>query len=50
MIMQGGATKRTVPSAGARNAFETYLYIDKVEGLEPGLYRFLALEIGRAHV
>ena len=44
MVMQGGATKRTVPSAGARNAFETYLYIDKVEGLEPGLYRFLALE------
>ena len=44
MVMPGGATKRTVPSAGARNAFETYLYIDKVEGLEPGLYRFLALE------
>ena len=37
-------TRRNVPSAGARHAFETYLYIDKVEGLEPGLYRFLALE------
>lgn len=44
MVLPAGATKRTVPSAGARNAFETYLYIDKVEGIEPGLYRFLALE------
>lgn len=44
MVLPGGTTKRTVPSAGARNAFETYLYIDKVEGLEPGLYRFLAVE------
>jgi len=37
-------TLRTVPSAGARHAFETYLLINHVEGLEPGLYRFLALE------
>ncbi len=37
------ATFRTVPSAGARHAFETYLLINDVEGLEPGLYRFLAL-------
>ena len=44
MVLPAGATKRTVPSAGARNAFETYLYIDKVEGLEKGLYRFLAFE------
>lgn len=44
MVLPAGATKRTVPSAGARNALETYLYIDKVEGLEPGLYRFLAVE------
>lgn len=44
MMLPAGATKRTVPSAGARNALETYLYIDKVEGLEPGLYRFLAVE------
>ena len=36
-------TRRNVPSAGARHAFETYLYIDRVEGLRPGLYRFLAL-------
>ena len=37
------ATFRTVPSAGARHAFETYLLINDGEGLEPGLYRFLAL-------
>jgi len=37
-------TKRTVPSAGARHAFETYLLINRVEGISPGLYRYLALE------
>lgn len=35
-------TLRTVPSAGARHAFETYLLVNRVEGLEPGLYRFIA--------
>ena len=38
------ATLRTVPSAGARHAFETYLLVNRVAGLEPGLYRFLAIE------
>jgi len=37
------ATFRTVPSAGARHAFETYLLVNDVEELEPGLYRYLAL-------
>jgi SagB-type dehydrogenase family enzyme len=37
-------TFRTVPSAGARHAFETYLLVNRVEGITPGLYRFLALE------
>ncbi len=32
---------RTVPSAGARHPFETYLYVLNVEGLEEGLYRYL---------
>ncbi len=35
-------TLRTVPSAGARHAFETYLLVNNVAGLEPGLYRFAA--------
>jgi SagB-type dehydrogenase family enzyme len=37
------ATFRTVPSAGARHAFETYLLANDVEEIEPGLYRYLAL-------
>jgi len=37
-------TLRTVPSAGARHAFETLLLVNHVEGLEPGLYRFAAVE------
>jgi len=37
------ATLRPVPSAGARHALETYLLINRVEGLKPGLYRFAAL-------
>ena len=36
-------SRRTVPSAGCRHACETWLYIDRVEGLEPGLYRYLPL-------
>ena len=38
------ATLRPVPSAGARHAFETYLLINRVEDLKPGLYRYVALE------
>lgn len=32
---------RTVPSAGARHSFETYLFMMRVEGLHKGLYRYL---------
>ena len=34
---------RTVPSAGARHPFETYLLVNRVEGLEPGLFRYQSL-------
>jgi len=34
---------RTVPSAGARHSFETYLFINRVETIPPGLYRYLPL-------
>lgn len=37
-------TIRTVPSAGARHPFETYLLINNVSGLKKGLYRYLAIE------
>lgn len=37
-------TWRTVPSAGCRHPFETYLSINRVDSLDPGLYRFAALE------
>ena len=36
------STIRTVPSAGARHPFETYLIVNRVKNLKPGLYRFLA--------
>lgn len=35
---------RTVPSAGCRHAFETYLAVYRVRGLEPALYRYLPVE------
>ena len=38
------ATFRTVPSGGARHPFETYIAVQHVEGLAPGLYRYLPLE------
>jgi len=49
-VLGDKATLRTVPSAGARHAFETYLLINNVEGIKPGLYRFLALEHKLAEV
>ena len=35
---------RTVPSGGARHPFETYLFINRVTGVKPGLYRYLPVE------
>ncbi len=39
-----GHALRTVPSAGCRHAFETYLFVFNVQGLEQGVYRYLPVE------
>lgn len=39
-----GHARRTVPSAGARHALETYLCVLNVKGLDTGFYRYLPLE------
>lgn len=38
------STLRRVPSGGAAHPFETYLIVNRVEGLEEGIYRYLPLE------
>lgn len=40
----GKYTLRTVPSGGARHSFETYLLVQRVQELKPGLYRYLPIE------
>jgi len=45
-VISGSATLRTVPSAGARHALETYLLINNVETLPSGLYWYSALRHG----
>ncbi len=44
VVRDGLATLRTVPSAGARHPFETYLLVQRVQGLDAGLYRYIPLE------
>jgi SagB-type dehydrogenase family enzyme len=39
----GNVSFRTVPSAGARHSFETYLFVMRVTGIQQGLYRYLPL-------
>ncbi|MCD5416479.1 SagB/ThcOx family dehydrogenase [Candidatus Bipolaricaulota bacterium] len=43
-LVPGRATLRTVPSAGARHPLETAILVNRVSGLEPGLYWFPASE------
>lgn len=38
-----GHALRTVPSAGCRHAFESYLLVSNVDGLVPGIYRYLPI-------
>ncbi|MHA1223011.1 MAG: SagB/ThcOx family dehydrogenase [Candidatus Heimdallarchaeaceae archaeon] len=40
----GAGTRRVVPSGGMRHPFETYLLVNRVEGLDSGLYRYLAIK------
>jgi SagB-type dehydrogenase family enzyme len=42
--MPTGRHYRTVPSAGARHSFETYLVIQHVEGVKTGVYRYLPFD------
>ncbi len=46
IVTEEGITyvKRTVPSAGNRHPIETYINIHRVEGFQPGLYRYLPLD------
>ena len=43
-VLAPGTALRTVPSAGCRHAFETYLMVNNVETLEVGIYRYLPVE------
>jgi len=43
-VIGPGCTLRTVPSAGCRHAFETYLLVRNIDRLHPGIYRYLPLE------
>jgi SagB-type dehydrogenase family enzyme len=43
-VISNTCALRTVPSAGARHAFETYLAVMRVGSLEPGLYRYLPFD------
>ncbi|MCK5912346.1 MAG: SagB/ThcOx family dehydrogenase [Desulfuromusa sp.] len=42
--LASGSALRTIPSAGCRHAFETYLLVSNVESLKPGIYRYLPIE------
>lgn len=44
VVRDGVASLRTVPSAGARHPFETYLIVNRVTDLNPGLYQYLPVD------
>jgi SagB-type dehydrogenase family enzyme len=39
-----GTALRTVPSAGCRHPFETYLLVNRIDNLDVGVYRYLPVE------
>jgi len=43
-VKKGNPKLRTVPSAGGRHPFETYLFVNRVDDIKSGLYRYLPLE------
>ena len=49
-MLARGTALRTVPSAGARHSFETYLFIRNVTSLAAGLYRYLPVDHELLHV
>ena len=42
ILKSGLGVRRTVPSAGAKSPLETYLVINRVDGIKPGLYRYIS--------
>lgn len=44
LVLSRACALRTVPSAGARHAFETYLAVERVDALPAGIYRYLPFD------
>jgi SagB-type dehydrogenase family enzyme len=44
VVLGGKGSLRTVPSSGGRHPFETDLAINHVDGIDPGIYRYLPFE------
>lgn len=43
-LIAPGCARRTVPSAGCRHAFESYLLVKNIDSLQQGVYRYLPIE------